>query len=184
MVTATKPIQKTEEAHTIQVTPLQEVAETIRIDALALAQERLTGATRGLELKRLFRYPDFVDAFKHGLASGVANALSANDPHVEVVYTYEPSANPDSELGNDLPVDATVHLLVKVQSPSLALEAFIAALDRALTAELKGLPSPKFAQRESILDVNLITEKDIEEGRGYAVILSSLFAPPLKIWQR
>ena len=184
MVTATMPIQKTKEAHTIQVTPLQEVAETIRTDALALAQERLTGAIRGLELKRLFRYPDFVDTFKHGLASGVANALSANDPHVEAIYTYDPSANPDSELGNDLPVDATVHMLVKVQSPSPALEAFIAALDRALTAELKSLPSPKFAQRESILDVNLITEKDIEQGRGYAVILSSMFAPPLKVWQR
>jgi hypothetical protein len=26
------------------------------------------------------------------------------------------------------------------------------------------------AQRESILDVNLITEKDIEEGRGYALL--------------
>ena len=184
MVTATMPIQKTRKARTIRVTPLQEVAETIRADALTLAQERLTDAIRGLELKHLFRHPDFVDTFKHGLASGVANALSANDPHVEAIYTYDPSANPDSELGNDLPVDATVHLLVKVQSPSPALEAFIAALDRALTAELKGLPSPKFAQRESILDVNLITEKDIEQGRGYAVILSSMFAPPLKVWQR
>jgi hypothetical protein len=142
MVTAVLPTQKAKQAQTIQVTPLQEVVETIREDALTLAQDRLTDAMRGLELKRLFRRPDFVDNFKYGLASGVAMALSDNDPHVETIYIYEPSANPDSELGNDLPVDATVHLLVKVQASSAALEAFIAALDRALTASLRDLPSP------------------------------------------
>jgi len=184
MVTAVLPTLKAKEGQIARVTPLQEVVETIREDALILAQDRLTDVMRGLDLKHLLRRPDFVDNFKYGLAAGVAMALSDNDPHVEAVYTYEPSANPDSELGNDVPVDATVHLLVKVQASSAALVAFIAALDRALTAELKNLPSPKLAQRESVLDVNLITEKDIEEGRGYAVILSSVFAPPLKVWQR
>ena len=82
------------------------------------------------------------------------------------------------------PVDATVHLLVLVNSSSAALEAFISALDRALTASLTSLPSPKFAERDSILDVNLLTEKDVESGRGYAVLLSSVFTPPLKVWQR
>ena len=183
MVTRVLPTQA-KEAQTVRVTPLQEVVETIREDALILAQDRLTDAMRGLDLKHLFRRPDFVDNFKYELASGVATALSDNDPRVEAIYTYEPSANPDSELGNDMPVDATVHLLVKVQVSSAALVAFIAALDRALTASLRDLPSPKFAERESVLDVNLITGKDIEEGRGYAVILSSVFAPPLKIWQR
>jgi hypothetical protein len=172
------------EAQTVRVTPLQEVVETIREDALILAQDRLTDAMRGQDFKYLFRRPDFADNFKYGLAAGVAMALSDNDPQVEAVYTYEPSANPDSELGNDVPVDATVHLLVKVQASSAALTAFIAALDRALTAELKNLSSPQLAQRESVLDVNLITDKDIEEGRGYAVLLSSVFAPPLKVWQR
>jgi hypothetical protein len=82
------------------------------------------------------------------------------------------------------PVDATVHLLVLVKSSSAALEAFISALDRALAASLTSLPSPKFTERGSILDVNLLTEKDVESGRGYAVLLSSVFTPPLKIWQR
>jgi hypothetical protein len=184
MAITTWPTQKTKESQTIQATPLQEIVETIREDALTLAQDRLTGAMRGLDLKQLFRRPDFVDNFKYELASGVATALSDNDPRVEAIYTYEPSGNPDSELGNDMPVDATVHLLVKVQASSAALVAFMAALDRALTASLRDLPSPQYSERESILDVNLITEKDIEEGRGYAVLLSSMFAPPLKVWQR
>jgi len=184
MATTVIPAKKIEVESEIRVLPLDEVAETIRDDALALAQNRLSAPLTGLELKRLLRRPDFVDNLKYGLASGVANALSGNDPRVTAVYVYEPSANPDSELGNDMPVDATVHLLVLVKSPSAALDAFIAVLDRALTASLTSLPSPKFAERDSILDVNLLTEKDVESGRGYAILLSSVFAPPLKVWQR
>ena len=175
---------KVEVESEIKIFPLDEVAETIRDDALALAQNRLSAPLDELELKRLLRRPDFVDNLKYGLASGVANALSGNNPRVRAVYIYEPSANPDSELGNDMPVDATVHLLVLVNSSSAALEAFISALDRALAASLTSLPSPKFAERDSILDVNLLTEKDVESGRGYAVLLSSVFTPPLKVWQR
>lgn len=186
MVTEILPARKVTQAQAqpMTVSPLDEVVETIREDALTLAQERLSAPLRGLELKRLLRRPEFVDNLKYGLALGVANALSANDKHIQAVYIYEPSANPDSELGNDLPVDATVHMLAVVQSPSAALEAFIASLDRALSASLRDLPSPKFAERESILDMNILTEKDVELGRGYAALLSSIFAPPLKIWQR
>jgi hypothetical protein len=184
MTTIAIPTEKVEVESEIKVFPLDEVAETIRDDALALAQARLSAPLAGLELNCLLRHPDFVDNLKYGLASGVSNALSANNPRVTAVYIYEPSANPDSELGNDMPVDATVHLLVLVKSSSAALEAFIAALDRALTASLTSLPSLKFAEHSSILDVNLLTEKDVASGRGYAVLLSSVFAPPLKVWQR
>ncbi len=92
--------------------------------------------------------------------------------------------NPDSESGEDMPMEATVHLLALVAAPSAALESFVAALDSALTASLKELPSPLFASRESVLDVNLITEKDVRLGLGYAALLSSVFAPPLKVWSR
>jgi hypothetical protein len=184
MVTEILPARKVKQTQPIAVSPMDEVVETICQDALALAQERLTAPLRGLELKRLLRRPEFVDNLKYGLARGAANALSANDKQIQAIYTYEPSANPDSELGNDLPVDPTVHMLVVVTVPSAALEAFIASMDRALTASLADLPSPKFAERESILDINLLTEKEVESGRGYAALLTSVFAPPLKVWQR
>ena len=183
MVTEILPARKVKEAQPITVTPLDEVVETIREDALTLAQERLTAPLRGLEIKRLLRRPEFVENLKYGLARGIANALSAHDSNVTAVYTFDPSTNPDSDLA-ETTIDPTVHLLVVVQNTSAALEAFIASLDRALTAPLKSLPSQKFEQRESILDVNLLTARDVEQGRGYAILLSSVFAPPLKVWQR
>ena len=167
-----------------QVTSLDEVAETIREAALAAAREKLSAPQRSLDLASLLCRPDFFERFKHGLATAVSQTLAANDSHVQATYVYEPSANPDIETGTDLPPEAALHLLVLVTQPSAALEAFVAALDRALTATLKTLPSNLFAQRESVLDVNVITEKDVRLGLGYAAMLASVFAPPLKVWQR
>ena len=73
---------------------------------------------------------------------------------------------------------------MRVATSSAALEAFIAALDRALTDSLKGLPSPLFAERKFTLDVSLITEKDVRLGLGPAGLLSAIFTPPIKVWQR
>lgn len=163
---------------------IQKLAESLRDDALTLAQDKYAVFQRGSDLASLLRHPDFFERFKYGLAVGVAGALAANDRCVLAVYVYDPSINPDSENGEDLPLDATLHLLALVSSPSAALAAFVASLDRALTASLKSLPSPLFARRESVLDVNLITEKDVRLGLGYAALLSSLFAPPIKVWER
>ena len=163
---------------------LQELAETLREDALAQARKKLLPPQRGSDLRTLLETPAFLDAFKYGLASGIAKALSENDKSVQAVYTYDPSTNPDSDSGVDLPIGATVHLVVRVVNSSAALEAFVATLDRALTADLRNLPSDRFARLESVLDVNLITEQQVRLCTGYAALLSSVFAPPIKLWQR
>ncbi len=167
-----------------KVLPLPELAETLKEDALERARQKLLPSRRGSDLRTLLETPAFLDAFKHGLASGVAKALSENDKAVQAVYIYDPSTNPDSESGVDLPMSATVHLLVRVVKTSAALEAFTATLDRALTAELRDLPSDRFTRLESVLDVNLVTDQQVRLGVGYAVLFSSLFAPPIKLWQR
>jgi hypothetical protein len=77
-----------------------------------------------------------------------------------------------------------VHLLVKVSAASAALNAFVASLDRALTASLKELPSQAFTHREFILDVVVVDEEDVRLRRGPAAVITSVFAPALKIWER
>ncbi len=183
-MTTTDIHTKTAEARSLQAVSVQQVADSIRDEALTDAQDQYAVFQRGSDLGSLLRHPDFFERLKYGLTVGVAKALAANDPTVLAVYTYDPSSNPDSESGDTAPLEATVHMLALVSTPSAALSAFIASLDRALTASLKSLPAPLFAQRESVLDVNLITEKDARLGIGYAALLSSLFAPPIKVWAR
>ena len=163
---------------------LDEVAETIRDDAIAQARQKLGAAHCSTGLDCLLRRPDFLGYFQYELASGVVNVLAASDRAVQAAYTYDPSANPDAEAGACLPQDATVHLIVFVAAPAPALEALMAALDRALTASLKELPSPRFAQRESILVVSLVSLEDARYGTNCAERWLDLLTAPLEMWRR
>jgi hypothetical protein len=171
-------------APTRLVLPVQDLGEQLVGDAIALARQKMALSRRGEDLATLLGMPAFLNAFVHALGCRVAEALAENDQFVQQVYTYDPSLNPDSESGDELPATGTVHLLVQVAKPSAALEALIVSLDKELTAKLRALPSTRFAERASVLDVNLLTEEDVRLGTGYAVMLSSVFAPPLKVWQR
>jgi hypothetical protein len=168
-----------------QVSSLVEAAETIKDNALNLARKNTHPREQDVELSKLLKRRDFVDYFKHALAQEVSQVIATYDKRVQAVYLFEESTNPDAETEEYLHfVDLTIHLLALVTSASAALEAFATSLDRALTEVLSEIPSDAFARRTSFLNVMPITESDIEEGRGYAVLLSSIYAPPLKIWQR
>lgn len=169
-------------AATLTVTPIDDVAETIRNDAIEFARQQVDGEDAGLI--SLLGRRDFFESFQYGLVSKVAEVLAATDRNVLGVYLFDVDMNPDAEIGGELPLDATVRLLVHVSTPSAALQAFIGALDRALVTSLKELPSPLFRERAFILDVNLITDRDIQQRLGFAKLLTSPFAPPLMVWQR
>ena len=180
MATAGKTVAVVEE----RASYIEDMIRVVRDNALVEARERLGAFRQDETVEALLARAGFMDRFKYALASGVAAVLAANDKRVQEVYTYDPSAVPDDEGGTTLPVDATVHLLVKVSAASAALNAFVASLDCSLTASLKELPSPVFTHREFILDVVVIDEEDVRLRRGPAAVITSVFAPALKIWER
>src|SRR5512139_1369203 len=111
---------------TLMVSPIDEVAETIRADAVDFARQRVDGEDAGL--MSLLDRRDFFESFEYGLVSKVAEVLAATDRYVLAVYTFDVDMNPDAEIGGELPLDATARLLVHVSKPSAALRAFIDAL--------------------------------------------------------
>src|SRR5574337_437508 len=94
--------------------PLQDLVETLANDALAQAQQKMSTLQRGADLRTRLGDPAFLDIFKYALTCGIARILIENAQFIQAVYTYDPSTNPDSESGEDLPTSATVHLLVQV----------------------------------------------------------------------
>ena len=168
-----------------QVSSLLETAETVRDNALNRSRKKLLPRDQDAELAKLLERRDFVNYFNHALAQEVAQVIATYDQRVQAVYLFEESTNPDAETEDYLSsVDLTIHLLALVTSASAALESFVTSLDRALTEALNELPSDPFAMRSSFLNVIPINEKDVKDRRGYAVLLSSIYARPLKIWQR
>ena len=167
-----------------QVTRLQEVAETIRDNALAAARSRLLARQQDADLADLLQIPTFLHSFKYGLAEGVTNVIVANDGNVQAIYLFEESTNPDSETEDALTPDMTVHLLLLVDSNSAALDAFVESLDRSLTELVGDLPSPLLAKRTSLLNVIPVTQQQVDNRQGYGALLSSIFARPVKLWAR
>jgi hypothetical protein len=184
MLTNTVEKEVRREAPGVQVTRLQEAAETIRDNALSAARSRMPVRQQNALLADLLQLPLFLNSFKYSLAEGATNVIVANDGNVQAVYHFEESANPDSETEEALTPDVGVHLLLLVNSNSAALEAFIKALDGTLTGLIRELPSPIFTKRTSVLNVLPITQEDVASKRGYGALLSSIFARPVKLWAR
>jgi hypothetical protein len=169
---------------TIQLTQLEKVARKICNAALAEAATKLMPIQQDLGLEYLFQHRNFVQNFKYSLAKGVAQTLAQHDKRVRAVYWFEPAANPDVEAGEYFLVGPTIHLLVLVEAASVALDTFVAALERGLIERLNELPAALFTECRLLLDVNLVTLEAVKHRTGLANLLSSIFAPPLKLWER
>lgn len=169
---------------TPQVTPLEKIAKKICKEALAEAYTWLMPVQQELGLEYLFQYRNFVQSFKYSLAKRVAQTLAQHDKRVQAVYWFESAANPDAEVSESLLGEATLHLLVLVETSSAALDTFVAALDRGLIQCLKEMPPSLFTECPLLLDVNLVTPEAVERRTGLANLLSSIFAPPLKLWEQ
>ncbi len=83
---------------------LDNIAKRICHDALEQTYDKLAPVEQELSLERLLQRRALFQSFKYGLAKGVAETLAANDKRVRAVYVFEPSANPDAEAEEDLPL--------------------------------------------------------------------------------
>ena len=182
LTTSTPKIRETRPIN--QVTQLQELALKIQNEALAQAYAKMVPVQQALGLEYLLKNRDFFQSFKYYLAEGVAKTVGANDRQLQAVYLFEPSTNPDAETGECLPLEATIHLLIVVSNPSAALDIFVEALDNGLTRHLNQMPSPLLAKCSSILNAIVLSKEAVDQRQGYASLVSSILAPPFKLWER
>lgn len=184
MSTSTQTIKVEVENPSEWVVNLQEIAGTICHDAIEQTRAKFPPKERNLPLSELLPRPEFFERFKYNLARGVANALGTYDPRIKAVYLADPALNPDAETEDELPLDTEVHLLIQVEANSAALESFIASLDQALIQYIDDQASPLVSKVGSMLNTILITQDDITHRRGFAALVSSIYAPPVRIWRR
>jgi hypothetical protein len=133
---------------------------------------------------RLFRQPGFPKRFADALARSIARFLGASSDTVRSVYSFEPGADPESEMAGEWEGDLSVFLIAQVERRSSSLDVVVTSLDRAVTECLKEIGVPALAGRTTTLDVTLITQEEAASRTGVASLLSSLHTPALKIWER
>ncbi len=119
----------------------------------------------------------------YGIAKYVASSLGAMDDQVKAVYVFDHDATPEDlcfgTLGRGAPL---VHLIVWTVRKTAASRALLAALDRALAqAYADLLERPPL---ESMLDVQVVDDADVENRRGHGALLHALHQRPVQVWER
>lgn len=163
---------------------LQDVAEMICDYALERAYAPCTRSKRRCKLEQLLADWAFVQRFRVGLAQGVANVLAAYDERVLAVYLFGETGVARKENGESARPEMTVQLLVLVSARSAALDALGAALGQALAREVRKLAGPSLKEQDTLLNLTVITEEDVAQRKGLALLFSAAFNPPLAIWTR
>jgi hypothetical protein len=155
---------------------IKNIAESILNTAIDKVFFKISPVKNSQELKMIFQNPDFMSRFKYALAESIGCVLGDFDSNVKEVFIFEPCKTEK--------IDTMVNILLIIESKTAGMEAFIASLNRALTELILQLPLPTSSYYHSILDIIFITQKEIDTRTGYAAIVSSIYAPVLKVWQR
>jgi hypothetical protein len=120
--------------------------------------------------------------WRHGLAKKVAQRLSEWDEDIQAVYSYDYDATPEDVAFAEGTPDLLIHLLLKVERKTAALNSLTDAMDRALAhihAELVGR-----SELGHLLDIQVVDHDEVEHRLGFGSLFSSLYHRPLLVWER
>ncbi len=153
--------------------------------ALGFGAEKMGSATFEGALAVLQQGPENSAArgyLHYSLGVQVAEALGALDENLKSVSMFEYDATTEdiTLAENDQPTP--IHLIVWTERRTEALQALTAGFDRALLKDYARLIDPR--RRTQLLDVHFITDNDVVRRIGVAALVSSLYNPALKIWER
>lgn len=156
---------------------LGQVAEDICERALNDARTELHPLVRNAELTQLRKRHEFVRAFKQALERRIAQKLAAWQPGIQSIFKFD-----ESWMENRESWDGSIHLLVKVPRLSDAIQLLGEKLDRSLTRHLQQLGWSRFRKRDSILEVQQVTARELRHGVSYGAMFSSVYSVPVKVW--
>lgn len=158
-------------------------AESAINRAIEFCAARLRVSDYGVVIERLCQHDARACEYcQYSLAQQVGAALGALDEHVKAVYVLDYDATPEDVVFGQEPETPLIHMILRVERKTNALKSLIDALDRALMqayAQILGATG-----RQHLLDVQIVTEDEVSQRRGYGAMLSSIHQRPLCIWER
>ena len=165
-------------AHTsLAAKDLEQVATELCERALEDAKCQLHPLLQNSELERLVQRVEFIWAFKRALEQRIARKLAVWEPGVEAVFQFE-----ETRTENWQTWDGSIHLLVKVPRLSDTLKSLGRKLDRSLVRYFRQLGWARFQERQSILEVQQVTSRELRYGIGYGAMFSAVYTVPVKVW--
>jgi hypothetical protein len=168
---------------TIDATAMANMVE----NALAFSAEK-AGFADGDDARKAIRGGECVVCgyAAYALSKEIGEYLGGLDTTVEGVYTYEPeySAGAVHLDGAGPAIDRGINLIVSVDRKNAALTSIVASLEDAVREAVKPLACSKVNGSCYALDVRVADAEEVTSRRGYGALLSSLYAPALRLWAR
>ena len=119
---------------------------------------------------------------RYGLAKKVAESIGRLDDNVKAVYTVDYDATPEDRCFGNKAATSLIHLIIWAERKTVALDALVRALDRALVQAFgEMIDAPELAH---LLDVQVVDDADVEARVGYGALLSSIHNRPIRVWER
>ena len=157
----------------------EQIAHDLCDKALTDARSQLHPLMQNVNLDRLDKRTEFVQAFKLALEQQLAKRLAAWYPNVQAVFKFD-----ESRVDLHKPWDGSIHLLVKVPRLSKTLKALGKKLDQSLVSYMKRLSWSRFCERQFILEVQQVTINELQHGVGYGAMFCAVHSVPVKVWPR
>lgn len=156
---------------------LGQAAEDICEKALDDAKAQLHLLIQSVELDRLDKRSEFVEAFKSALEKRIARKLAVWQPGIQAVFKFDETLAENREAW-----DGSIHLLVKIPRLSNTVKALGKKLDRSLTKYLNQLGWSRFRKCQSILEIQQVTPNELRHGVSYGAMFCSVYNAPVKVW--
>jgi hypothetical protein len=169
----------------LQLPDAESIAENILTKALAFCADKLGLADAEQAAERLRGHDGPACSYcMYSIAAQAGESLGSLDEQVKAVYTLDYDATPgDLCFAPDAASAApTIHLIVWTQRKTAALDALVAALDRALVGAFTDLLGQHGLAY--LLDVQTIDDGDVETGTGYGALLRAIHNRPIQVWTR
>ncbi|MDH7485871.1 MAG: hypothetical protein QHJ81_06285 [Anaerolineae bacterium] len=170
-------------APAVQLPDATSAAEQVLSDALAFCAQKMRFDSCETALSRLRQGDREACTYCfYSVARRVAEFLGAWDENVKAVYICDYDATPEDLCFAETVQSPPVHLLVRVDRKTSALNSLLAALDRALVQKYAELTAMN--RLACFLDAQVVDDADVEKRIGYGTLLSSIHHRPLQVWSR
>lgn len=124
-----------------------------------------------------------VSYYCYDVAKELGEVLGSWSKNVRAVYACKCDDGTSGEccLGGNTASLSLIHMIIWAEKKNKALNALIDALDSAMVQQHKRLLG--HSQLRQVLDAQVIDDEDVKNRTGYAVLLTSIHQPPIRVWR-
>ena len=119
--------------------------------------------------------------YNYNIAKQLAEVLGSWDKDIRAVYAHDyEGATPEEGCFENVSPFSLVHMIIWAEHKTKALNALVEAIDRAMVQHHRHMLG--LNKLEHVLDAQVIDDEDVRSRTGYAVLLKSIYQPPIQVW--